>query len=140
MKPQIVDPSIKESVKNDIEHLYLKGLITMNSLSKTHSISLQKLAQLRDEVIEEIRDRHKMMNKTYILAQREVMLGELGRGDCFIPKEYEGTKFAHQLYTVIEINGKNVLVKNPLGKEESFTHELRVIIKVNSMEQDLSSQ
>lgn len=140
MKPQIIDPATKEAIKNDIEHLFLPGLTTMNSISKTYDVPLSKISQFRDEVIEEMMDKHKMNNGKYIPVQRELMLGELAMGETFIPKEYEGTKYAHQLFKTIETSGMNVLVENFQGKQEWMVHNLKVIIKSESREENPASQ
>lgn len=129
MKPQTIDPATKESIKNDIEHLFLPGLTTMNSISKNYNVSLLKISQFSDEVIEEMMERHKMTNGKYIPVQRELLLGELAMGETFIPKEYEGTKYAHQLFKTIETSGMNILVENFEGKQEWMVHNLKVILK-----------
>lgn len=127
MKPPALDPDIKSAIKNDIEHLYLTGLTTIASLSKTYGIPLSKIIRIQREVIKEIISRNN--GKKYFPPERDVFVGELGRGDLFIPKEYQGTKYAHQFYKFLEINGKNVLVEAPNGKRESMVHNVKVIIK-----------
>lgn len=120
--------SLKQIIKHDIEHLYLKGLTTLKSLRETYNIPSYKMLEYEEEVIKEMIARNK--EPEYFPAQKEILLGHLAINEYFIPSELNQTKSDLNLYRVIKTTtSSKILVMAPSGKQEVLPSTLKVIIK-----------